>query len=222
MYCRWGRCGQQSNAHWFQQSLCEECFHSHPRPHLLAAHYGGCVLGLPNHFRLHGEAQTSSDVCFIQRGWGVCCTRWALIHSHSWYLSVSVFTVSFIIFFLQTGIALYPGKAQLLSCMHHYHDNIPPLVALDRPEERNCIKEDVIYHGPYSNQTQVCFRSSSNLFWRNGAINNLWRNMSVAEASYSRQRTDWREEPRAYIPPVQPEWNGRGFQRNQLHDFCQI
>ncbi|KAL0170513.1 hypothetical protein M9458_035109, partial [Cirrhinus mrigala] len=52
------------------------------------------------------------------------------------------------------GIALYPGKAQLLSCMHHYHDNIPPLVARDRLKERNCIKEEVIYHGPYSNQTQ--------------------------------------------------------------------
>ncbi|XP_016120579.1 transmembrane protein 206-like [Sinocyclocheilus grahami] len=56
--------------------------------------------------------------------------------------------------FAAPGIALYPGKAQLLSCKHHYHDNIPPLVALDILEERNCIKEEVIYHGPYSNQTQ--------------------------------------------------------------------
>uniref|UniRef100_A0A8C1X8C3 Proton-activated chloride channel n=1 Tax=Cyprinus carpio TaxID=7962 RepID=A0A8C1X8C3_CYPCA len=56
--------------------------------------------------------------------------------------------------FTAPGIALYPGKAQLLSCMHHYHDNIPPLVTLGILEERNCIKEEVIYHGPYSNQTQ--------------------------------------------------------------------
>uniref|UniRef100_A0A671QYT9 Proton-activated chloride channel n=1 Tax=Sinocyclocheilus anshuiensis TaxID=1608454 RepID=A0A671QYT9_9TELE len=69
--------------------------------------------------------------------------------------------------FTAPGIALYPGKAQLLSCKHHYHDNIPPLVALDILEERNCIKEEVIYHRPYSNQTQVYFRSSSNLFQRN-------------------------------------------------------
>lgn len=56
--------------------------------------------------------------------------------------------------FTAPGIALYPGKAQLLSCVHHYHDNIPPLVALGILEERKCIKEEVIYHGPYSNQTQ--------------------------------------------------------------------
>ncbi|XP_048047692.1 proton-activated chloride channel [Megalobrama amblycephala] len=56
--------------------------------------------------------------------------------------------------FSAPGIALYPGKAQLLSCMHHYHDNIPPLVASGGLEEGNCITEEVIYHGPYSNQTQ--------------------------------------------------------------------
>ncbi|XP_067310604.1 proton-activated chloride channel isoform X2 [Pseudorasbora parva] len=56
--------------------------------------------------------------------------------------------------FTAPGIALYPGKAQLLSCMHHYHDNIPPLVASGRVEESNCVTEEVIYHGPYSNQTQ--------------------------------------------------------------------
>ncbi|KAG1935856.1 proton-activated chloride channel [Pimephales promelas] len=63
--------------------------------------------------------------------------------------------------FTAPGIALYPGKAQLLSCMHHYHDNIPPLVASGRLEKSNCITEEVIYYGPYSNQTQVCFRASS-------------------------------------------------------------
>lgn len=56
--------------------------------------------------------------------------------------------------FTAPGIALYPGKAQLLSCMHHFHDNIPPLVASGRLEESNCITEEVIYQGPYSNQTQ--------------------------------------------------------------------
>ncbi len=172
----------------------------------------------------------------FQTSWRSSTIQWCPSHtkrSRSLLHQVSSNTQSFVVsqylylqylssLVLQSGIALYPGKAQLLSCMHHYHDNIPPLAALDRPEERNCIKEDVIYHGPYSNQTQVCFRSSSNVFWRNGAINNLWRNMSVAEASHSGQRTDWREEPRTSIPPVQPEWNGGGFQRDQLHDFCQI
>ncbi|KAK7142004.1 hypothetical protein R3I94_011639 [Phoxinus phoxinus] len=56
--------------------------------------------------------------------------------------------------FTAPGIALYPGKAQLLSCMHHYHDNIPPLVVSGRLEKSNCITDEVIYYGPYSNQTQ--------------------------------------------------------------------
>ncbi|TRY81345.1 hypothetical protein DNTS_009682 [Danionella cerebrum] len=56
--------------------------------------------------------------------------------------------------FSAPGIALFPGKAQLLSCRHHYHDNIPPLVSMGRLGKRDCLNEEVIYHGPYSNQTQ--------------------------------------------------------------------
>lgn len=56
--------------------------------------------------------------------------------------------------FAAPGIVLFPGKAHLLSCMHHYHDNIPPLVALENLAKRECMKEEVIYHGPYSNQTE--------------------------------------------------------------------
>ncbi|XP_051578132.1 proton-activated chloride channel isoform X1 [Myxocyprinus asiaticus] len=56
--------------------------------------------------------------------------------------------------FAPPGIVLYPGKAQLLSCMHQYHDYIPPPVASDKLEKGNCIIEEVIYYGPYSNQTQ--------------------------------------------------------------------
>lgn len=56
--------------------------------------------------------------------------------------------------FTAPGIALYPGKAQLLSCMHHFHDNISPPVASGSREDGNCIIEEIIYYGPYSNQTK--------------------------------------------------------------------
>ncbi|KAK2826690.1 hypothetical protein Q5P01_020904 [Channa striata] len=56
--------------------------------------------------------------------------------------------------FSPPGIALYPGKAQLLSCRHHYHDYIPPLVDPGKPQEGDCAIEDVTYFGPFTNQTQ--------------------------------------------------------------------
>ncbi|KAF7653196.1 hypothetical protein LDENG_00086070 [Lucifuga dentata] len=55
--------------------------------------------------------------------------------------------------FSPPGIALYPGKAQLLSCRHYYHD-IPPLVNPGTPQESDCVIKDVIYYGPFTNQTQ--------------------------------------------------------------------
>lgn len=48
------------------------------------------------------------------------------------------------------GIALYPGKAQLLGCKHHFHDYIPPLVDPGKPQEGDCAMEDVTYFGPFS------------------------------------------------------------------------
>lgn len=56
--------------------------------------------------------------------------------------------------FAPPGIALYPGKAQLLSCRHHFHDYIPPLVNPGKPQEGDCVIKDVTYYGPFSNQTQ--------------------------------------------------------------------
>ncbi|XP_041668000.1 proton-activated chloride channel [Cheilinus undulatus] len=56
--------------------------------------------------------------------------------------------------FFPPGIALYPGKAQLLSCKHHFHDYIPPLVDPGKPQEGDCVIKDVTYFGPFSNQTQ--------------------------------------------------------------------
>ncbi|KAF3700833.1 Transmembrane protein 206 [Channa argus] len=56
--------------------------------------------------------------------------------------------------FSPPGIALYPGKAQLLSCRHHYHDCIPPLVDPGKPQEGDCVIDDVTYFGPFTNQTQ--------------------------------------------------------------------
>ncbi|XP_029316387.1 proton-activated chloride channel isoform X2 [Cottoperca gobio] len=56
--------------------------------------------------------------------------------------------------FSPPGIALYPGKAQLLSCRHHYHDYIPPLVDPGKPQEGDCRINDVTYFGPFTNQTE--------------------------------------------------------------------
>ncbi|XP_039992520.1 proton-activated chloride channel [Xiphias gladius] len=56
--------------------------------------------------------------------------------------------------FSPPGIALYPGKAQLLSCRHHFHDYIPPLVDPGRPQEGDCMINDVAYIGPFANQTE--------------------------------------------------------------------
>ncbi|KAL4623963.1 transmembrane protein 206, partial [Arapaima gigas] len=52
------------------------------------------------------------------------------------------------------GIALYPGKAKLLSCKHHHHDHIPPLVLPRQPGESDCMIEEVTYTDPYSNHTR--------------------------------------------------------------------
>ncbi|XP_037603471.1 proton-activated chloride channel [Sebastes umbrosus] len=57
-------------------------------------------------------------------------------------------------FFSPPGIALFPGKARLLSCRHHYHDYIPPLVDPGKPQEGNCLINDVTYFGPFSNLTE--------------------------------------------------------------------
>ncbi|XP_047466352.1 proton-activated chloride channel [Mugil cephalus] len=56
--------------------------------------------------------------------------------------------------FSPPGIALYPGNARLLSCRHHYHDYIPPLVDPGKPQESDCEIVNVTYFGPFINQTQ--------------------------------------------------------------------
>ncbi|XP_057714589.1 proton-activated chloride channel isoform X6 [Corythoichthys intestinalis] len=56
--------------------------------------------------------------------------------------------------FLPPGIALYPGNARLLSCRHHLHDDIPPLVNPGKPQEGDCIIKEVTYDGPFTNRTQ--------------------------------------------------------------------
>ncbi|KAJ8392976.1 hypothetical protein AAFF_G00068800 [Aldrovandia affinis] len=55
--------------------------------------------------------------------------------------------------FEPAGIALYLGKAHLLSCKHHNHDHIPPLVSPGQPEIGDCVTEEVTYKAPYSNHT---------------------------------------------------------------------
>ncbi|XP_075451796.1 proton-activated chloride channel isoform X2 [Ascaphus truei] len=51
------------------------------------------------------------------------------------------------------GIALYPGKAQLLSCEHHYYDHIPPLTSPGQPGENTCVTQKVNYTDPFTNNT---------------------------------------------------------------------
>ncbi|XP_037353316.1 proton-activated chloride channel [Talpa occidentalis] len=50
------------------------------------------------------------------------------------------------------GIALYPGRAQLLSCEHHY-EVIPPLRSPGQPGDVSCTTQRVNYTDPFSNQT---------------------------------------------------------------------
>ncbi|KAJ8290563.1 hypothetical protein GJAV_G00014530 [Gymnothorax javanicus] len=56
-------------------------------------------------------------------------------------------------YFEPAGISLYLGKAQLLSCRHHLHDYIPPLVSPGQAEIGDCVTEEVNYTAPYSNHT---------------------------------------------------------------------
>ncbi|XP_077194839.1 proton-activated chloride channel isoform X2 [Paroedura picta] len=51
------------------------------------------------------------------------------------------------------GIALYPGKAELLTCKHHYHDYILPLVNPGHPGGIECTTQRVNYTDPFTNQT---------------------------------------------------------------------
>lgn len=56
---------------------------------------------------------------------------------------------------VSSGVALFPGNAQLLSCKHHYHDYIPALVNPGKPQPGDCEFRNVTYVGPFSNGTQV-------------------------------------------------------------------
>lgn len=59
-------------------------------------------------------------------------------------------------FILIAGIALYPGKAELLTCKHHFYDYIPPLVNPGQPGEIGCIIERINYTDPFTNRSKVC------------------------------------------------------------------
>lgn len=56
--------------------------------------------------------------------------------------------------FSPPGIALFPGNARFLGCSHYYHEFIPPLVNPGQPQESDCEIQEVIYNGPFRNQTQ--------------------------------------------------------------------
>ncbi|XP_048392421.1 proton-activated chloride channel isoform X2 [Stegostoma tigrinum] len=51
------------------------------------------------------------------------------------------------------GIALYPGKAELLTCKHHYHDHVEFMENPGQRGEINCNKQYVSYMDPYRNNT---------------------------------------------------------------------
>ncbi|KAM5165480.1 proton-activated chloride channel [Mantella aurantiaca] len=51
------------------------------------------------------------------------------------------------------GIALYPGKAELLSCEHHFYDHIPPLKYPGLPGQNNCVTQKINYTDPFTNRT---------------------------------------------------------------------
>ncbi|XP_007569546.1 proton-activated chloride channel isoform X1 [Poecilia formosa] len=71
-------------------------------------------------------------------------------------LSQPVMSVSYkeVDSFSPPGIALFPDDAQLLSCKHHYHDNIPPLVDPGTPQEGDCEITEVTYFGPFTERKQ--------------------------------------------------------------------
>lgn len=56
--------------------------------------------------------------------------------------------------FTAPGIAIFPGKAQLLGCKHYLQSYIPPLVNPGKPQEIDCLVKEVMYVGPFSNKTQ--------------------------------------------------------------------
>lgn len=56
--------------------------------------------------------------------------------------------------FSPPGIALFPGDAQLLSCKHHYHDYIPPLLDPGKPQKGDCEMTEVTYFGPFTGKQQ--------------------------------------------------------------------
>ncbi|KAM4772580.1 proton-activated chloride channel [Rhinophrynus dorsalis] len=51
------------------------------------------------------------------------------------------------------GIALYPGKAQLLSCEHHLYDHIPPLENPGQKGINSCVTQTINYTDPFTNKT---------------------------------------------------------------------
>uniref|UniRef100_A0ACB8GA90 Uncharacterized protein n=1 Tax=Sphaerodactylus townsendi TaxID=933632 RepID=A0ACB8GA90_9SAUR len=57
-------------------------------------------------------------------------------------------------FYDAPGIALYPGKAELLTCKHHYYDYILPLVNPGQPGKIECTIQRVNYTDPFTNQTK--------------------------------------------------------------------
>lgn len=54
-----------------------------------------------------------------------------------------------------TGIALYPGNAQLLGCSHYYDNDIPPLVDPGKPQDIDCTVMEVTYVGPSPSKEEV-------------------------------------------------------------------
>lgn len=119
---------------------------------------------------------------------------------------------------LRAGIALYTGKARLLSCRHHYHDYIPPLVDPGTPQEGDCVMEDVTYVGPFAEQRMVgdddfsdklCPRSPDLFAHCVQTKGSMKRNLTVAlvptETSRGGPRPTRRQKQRGDLHAVQPQ-----------------
>ncbi|XP_068089039.1 proton-activated chloride channel [Hyperolius riggenbachi] len=51
------------------------------------------------------------------------------------------------------GIAVYPGKAELLSCKHEFYNHIQPLKNPGQPGEKSCDTQKINYTDPFTNLT---------------------------------------------------------------------
>lgn len=128
-----------------------------------------------------------------------------------------------------TGIALYLGGAQLLNCRHHFHHDIPPLVDPGKPQEGDCMIQQVTYYGPFTNQTEVSrhnhlplsffFKLFSRFLVPHIHCWLICCCFCFTDPSFGGPWSCWCQKQRADLHAVQSQHNTRGLQRHHLHAF---